>query len=86
MTPPEDSSSLDLRIDFARLEGKIDVVLGKHETRLDAVEDWKVDAEQRLRALEARRFVAPLQLWTVTSGGAAVLLAAATFLARYASS
>jgi hypothetical protein len=66
-----------------RLEAKVDVALADHGGEIKALKEWKADAETRLRAQEARRFVAPLQLWTVTSGAAAVILAAAATLARF---
>lgn len=81
-----------------RLEGKVDLVVAQqaqrlddhgedlkdHENRLRGIErDMPHDAHARLRAVEERKTVSPLQLWTVSASAvtaAAALIALLTKL------
>ena len=63
----------DLRLDFARLEGKVDVVITRHDIRIEALEAKADDHEQRLRLQEAREFVTPKGLWATVIGSSAVI-------------
>lgn len=58
----------DLRLDFARLEGKVDVVITRHDIRIEALEHTADDHEQRLREVEKRDYVTPKGLWGVVAG------------------
>lgn len=81
-----------------RLEGKVDLVVAQqtqrlnnheteiadHETRLRGIErDMPHDAHARLRAVEERKAVSPIQLWTAVCtgcGALASLTAVLTFI------
>ena len=45
---------------FARLEGKVDDVLTRHDARLETLEEARTDHEARLRSVEARPTVPPV--------------------------
>lgn len=73
----------NLRIDFARLEGKVDVVLTRHDVRIEALEGKVDDHETRIRDVEKREYVTPKGLWAVVGSiGAmtAVIIAIINFL------
>lgn len=69
MTPPLDESA-ELRADLLRLEGKIDVVLGRHEERLETLRR-DVDA---LRDAFAKRGNTAAAWVAVAVAGLAVVL------------
>lgn len=58
----------DLRLGFARLEGKVDLVITRHDMRLEQIEETQTDHEERLRSLEAIPYVTPKGLWAVIGG------------------
>lgn len=58
----------DLRVDFARLEGKVDVVITRHDVRIEALQVGHDDHEARLRVQEAREYVTPKGLWAALLG------------------
>lgn len=64
----DDPQSSDLRLDFARLEGKVDVVITRHDLRIEQLEQARADHEERLRVLEQVEVVTPKGLWLVGSG------------------
>lgn len=64
----DEPQSNDLRLDFARLEGKVDVVITRHDLRIEQLEQARADHEERLRALEHIEVVTPKGLWLVASG------------------
>lgn len=64
MSTPDD----DLRLDFARLEGKVDLVITRHDMRLESLEQARADHEERIRDLEQIDFVTPKGLWVVVAG------------------
>lgn len=72
-----------------RLEGKVDLVVAQQATRLDnhggKIDDHEVrlrglerdmphDAHDRLRAVEERKTISPMQLWTVCGTGVTLLV------------
>lgn len=61
----------DLRVDFARLEGKVDVVITRHDVRIESLEDRSSDHEERIRVIEAIDYVTPKGLWAVAIGAVA---------------
>lgn len=63
----------DLRLDFARLEGKVDMVITRHDIRIEQLESVAEDHEMRLRAQEAREYVTPKGLWSVVAGVGALV-------------
>ena len=67
---PKDS---DLRLDFARLEGKVDVVITRHDIRIEALESAVDDHETRIREVEKREYVTPKGLWGAVIGAAALV-------------
>lgn len=67
---PKDS---DLRLDFARLEGKVDVVITRHDIRIEALESASEDHEQRIREMEKREYVTPKGLWGVVASVGALV-------------
>ena len=73
MIMTDDIKDSDLRLDFARLEGKVDVVITSHDIRIEALEATADDHEQRLRVQEAREYVTPKGLWATVIGAAAVI-------------
>lgn len=62
----------DPRLALARIEAKVDVALERHGAWLDEHRRALDDHEDRLRAVEARKTVAPWQLWTALVGAAGV--------------
>lgn len=54
VTPPTGDSGESVLVAFARLEGKVDVVLTRHDARLESLEADRTDHEARIRAVEAR--------------------------------
>lgn len=67
MTPPApDEENVDTRVALARMETKLDLVLGQHGTKLD-------DHEARLRIVEDRKTVSPMSLLSAVGGGVGVL-------------
>ena len=71
MTPPNPDEMPTWAV---RLEAKVDVALGQHAARLDRHDEIRDDHENRLRALEARRTVAPWQVWTAVIGAVPVIV------------
>ena len=65
---------------IARLEGKVDVVLARHDVRLSAVERESADHDGRIRALEARPTVSPRALWAAVTSGAALVFGVITLI------
>lgn len=73
MTPPAPDSEESTAVALARMETKLDLVIGQHSTQLS-------DHETRLRVVEDRRTVSPTGLLsaavgiiTVLGGGLALL-------------
>lgn len=57
-----------------RLEAKVDVALSQQGARLDRHDEIRDDHEERIRVLEARRTVAPWQVWTAVIGAIPVIV------------
>lgn len=62
-----DETTDSVAVTLARLETKVDVVIGQHGSQI-------TDHEARLRIQEARKTVSPRDLWLGVSGGAAFTL------------
>ena len=67
---------------FAEVGGKLDTLIAKYEAAEQSrsqdralADERHRDHEQRLRKVESRKTISPLQLWTVISGGALVVVA-----------
>lgn len=73
---------------FADLGGKLDTLIAKQDSSEQqryedrALNDARYhDHEDRLRAVEARKTIAPWQLWTAVSGGVLLVGSVVTTLA-----
>lgn len=75
MTPPVHEDSTETRILLARLETKLDLVIGQHGTRL-------TDHETRIRVVEARPYVTPKGLVAALVSAASIFGGAAFFIDR----
>lgn len=65
---------------FETLETKIDGWLQAQDQAARDMRDDLKDHELRLRDLESRKTISPLQLWTVVSGGLLVAVAIVTLV------
>lgn len=73
-------NTIQLLVEFARLEGKIDASIMGHSTRLDNVERIQHDQEGRLRELQARATVQPKHVYAAATLFLAAIVAAAAVL------
>ena len=53
----------EMRLDIARLDGKVDVAITGHGGRIDQLEAKNKDQEDRLRTVERRSFVRPRHIY-----------------------
>jgi hypothetical protein len=64
----DDSNAESVAVTLARLETKVDVVIGQHSSQI-------TDHEARLRIQEARKTVSPRDLWVGVTTGAGFAVA-----------